>query len=70
MAIGLPQSLRKLATHVVNSVILKSLQSPDRKPIQDWFEDEGWDEVVMSLYYPLRRGWERSISFKDRKPRL
>jgi hypothetical protein len=28
MAIGLPQSLRKLATHVVNSVILKSLHEP------------------------------------------
>ena len=49
MAIELPQSLHKLATDVVNSVIHKRLPLPDLTPIQDWFENEGWDEVVMSV---------------------
>ncbi len=49
MAIKLPQSLHKLATEVVKGVLDKRLPLPDLKPIQDWFEDEGWDEVVMSV---------------------
>jgi len=49
MANELPQSLHKLAIEVVNSLINKRLPLPDLKPIQDWFEDEGWDDVVMSV---------------------
>ena len=49
MAIKRPHSLHKLATEVVKGVLDKRLPLPDLKPIQDWFEDEGWDEVVMSV---------------------
>lgn len=49
MAIELPQSLHGLAVEVINSVTNGSLPLPDLKPLQDWFEDEGWDEVVMSV---------------------
>jgi hypothetical protein len=49
MAIEIPESLRKLATDAVTSIIHQSLPLPDLKPLQDWFEDEGWDEVVMSV---------------------
>ena len=49
MAIELPESLRKLAADVVHSVVNQSLPLPDLKPLQDWFEVEGWDAVVMSV---------------------
>ena len=49
MTIELPNSLHKLAVEVINSVVNGSLPLPDLKPIEDWLEDEGWDEVVMSV---------------------
>ena len=49
MTIELPSSLQKLAVDVINSVLNGSLPLPDLKPIEDWLEDEGWDEVVMSV---------------------
>ena len=49
MTAELPQTLQKLAVEVINHVTNGSLPLPDLKPLQDWFEDEGWDKVVMSV---------------------
>jgi len=48
MAIEIPESLRKLAEDTIKSVFDKNFPAPDLKPLHDWFEDDGWDEVVMS----------------------
>jgi hypothetical protein len=71
MAIELPQSLHKLASEVVYSVLNKRLPLPNLKPIQDWFEDEGWDEVVMSVQGDLYlkrlilRTWVSPLAFQQ-----
>ena len=49
MAIVIPDSLQALAKAAVRRVFKKSLPEPDLKPLHDWFEDVGWDEVVMSV---------------------
>lgn len=49
MAIVIPDSLQALAKAVVRGVFKKSLPEPDLKPLHDWFEDVGWDEIVMSV---------------------
>jgi len=48
MAIEIPQSLQKVARSAVNKVFNKYLPIPDLKALYDWFEDEGWDEIVIS----------------------
>ena len=49
MAIVIPDSLQALAKAAVRRVFKKSLPEPDLKPLHDWFEDVGWDEIVMSV---------------------
>jgi hypothetical protein len=49
MAIDLPESLQALARATVRAVFENNLTRPDLKPLHDWFEDVGWDEVVMSI---------------------
>jgi hypothetical protein len=49
MAIVIPDSLKALAKAAVRRVFKKSLPEPDLKPLHDWFEDVGWDEIVMSV---------------------
>jgi hypothetical protein len=49
MAIVIPDSLQALAKAAVRGVFKKSLPEPDLKPLHDWFEDIGWDEIVMSV---------------------
>ena len=49
MTVELPQSLHELAGEVIQGVLNGILPLPNLKPVQDWFEDEGWDEVVMSM---------------------
>ena len=49
MAIVIPDSLQALAKAAVRRVFKKSLPEPDLKPLHDWFEDVGWDEMVMSV---------------------
>jgi hypothetical protein len=48
MAIEIPESLRTLAEDTIKSVFDKNFPAPDLKPLHDWYEDDGWDEVVMS----------------------
>lgn len=49
MAIDIPESLQELARAAVRGVFENNLPKPDLKPLHDWFEDGGWDEVVMSV---------------------
>jgi len=49
MAIEIPESLRKLAEDTIKSVFDKNFPAPDLKPLHDWYEDDGWDHVVMSI---------------------
>jgi len=49
MAIEIPESLRKLAEDTIKSVFDKNFPAPDQKPLHDWYEDDGWDDVVMSI---------------------
>ena len=48
MAVDIPESLQELAILAVKKVFKKYRPIPDLKPLHDWFEDDGWDEVVMS----------------------
>lgn len=49
MAIEIPESLQALARAAVEGVFENKRTKPDLKPLHDWFEDVGWDEVVMSV---------------------
>jgi len=49
MTVALPHALHNLAAKVINSVVNGSLPLPDLKPIENWLEDDGWDEVVRSV---------------------
>jgi len=49
MAIDIPESLQALARATVRGVFENNLPRHDLKPLHDWFEDVGWDEVVMSV---------------------
>ena len=48
MAVEIPESFQDLAKAAIRKVYKKYSRTPDLKPLHDWFENEGWDEIVMS----------------------
>jgi hypothetical protein len=49
MAIDIPSSLQDLAKSAVEKVFIKNLRITDLKPLYEWFENDGWDDLVMSV---------------------
>jgi hypothetical protein len=47
--IEVPEDLRSLRDAAVAYAHGKRKTCPDLKPLEDWFEDDGWDDVVMSV---------------------
>jgi hypothetical protein len=47
--VELPEVLRSLRDAAVAFAHGKIKKLPDLKPLEDWFEDDGWDDVVMSI---------------------
>jgi hypothetical protein len=52
MATDLPKSLKKLAREAVESLLDESLPTPDLEPLHVWFEENRWDQIVMSVQGP------------------
>ena len=47
--VEVPEELRSLRDAAVAYAHGKRKTCPDLKPLEDWFEDDGWDHVVMSV---------------------
>jgi hypothetical protein len=48
MVIEIPEPFQELVEAAVRKVYEKYLRTPNLKPLYDWFENDGWDEIVMS----------------------
>lgn len=49
MSIQIPSNLRELSADVIKSLADSNMAMPDLQALHVWLENEGWDEVVMSI---------------------
>ena len=49
MSLQIPSNLRELSAGVIESLANSNMAMPDLHPFHLWLENEGWDEVVMSI---------------------